>query len=75
MFWVDMPLEDVFGRILGMKEPWYVEDVAFDTRKLEVDIYVGFRTGSQLPCPECGELCPVQFTMTRRSVHGVHGDI
>jgi len=60
-----MPLEDVFGRILGLKEPWFVEDVVFDTGKLEVDIYVGFRTGAQLPCPECGGLCPVHDTAKR----------
>jgi len=64
-----MPLEDVFGRILGLKEPWFVEDVVLDSRKLEVDINVGFRTGAKLTCPECGGLCPVHDTAERTWRH------
>ncbi len=52
-----------------MKEPWFVEDVDFDTGKLEVDIYVGFRAGAQLPCPEFGGLCPVHDTAKRTWRH------
>lgn len=64
-----MPLEDLFCRTLGLEEPWYVEDVVFDTKKLEVDIYVAFRTGARLPCPECGESCGIHDTAKRTWRH------
>ncbi len=54
---------------MGLKELWFFEDVVFDTRELQVDIYVGFRTGARLPCPECEGLCPVHDTAERTWRH------
>lgn len=52
-----------------MEEPRYAEDVVFDTKKLEVNIYVAFRTAATLPCPECGELSGIHDTAKRTWMH------
>ncbi len=61
--------EDLFGKALNLEEPWYVENVVFDTRKLQVDIYLAFRTGARFPCPECRALCEIHDTRERTWRH------
>jgi len=45
----------LFSQSIGLKEPWYIRSI--ESRNNEVHIHVDVRNGTQLPCPECGELC------------------
>jgi|GEM_PF-5888292 len=46
---------ELYEKILGLFEPWHVEEVAVDRKRLEVVIRVGLRGSVVLVCPECGE--------------------
>jgi transposase len=59
---------EVFAETLGLTEPWYVERVVFDHKKLQVDVYLAYRTRG-FPCPVCGEPSPIHDTKTRRWKH------
>ena len=45
---------DLFGRALGLEEPWKVVDVRFDAERRRLDLRIDFPKGSRFPCPECG---------------------
>lgn len=46
----------LYERILGLPEPWYVEDVELRDEPAEVIVRVALRRSARLQCPECGEL-------------------
>jgi transposase len=54
---------DLFGRALGLEEPWEVVDVRFDAERRRLDLRIDFRKGSRFACPECGAAgCKVHDT-------------
>jgi transposase len=46
-------LTSLFGRSIGVEEPWYIRSI--ESTNSEVHIYVDVRDGNQMQCPECGE--------------------
>lgn len=46
----------LYERILGLPEPWYVEDVELRDQPAEVIVKVARQRGAPLLCPECGEV-------------------
>ena len=48
-------IPELFGKSIGIEEPWYIRSI--ETKNDEVHVYVDVRDGEKLPCPECGELC------------------
>jgi len=45
---------ELYSRILGLTEPWFVEGVELATADGRVDIYVEHGTGVRWTCPTCG---------------------
>jgi transposase len=44
---------DLYGQILGLQAPWFVEHVDLDVAKGRVDIRVEHGPGVRWPCPQC----------------------
>lgn len=59
----------LYERILGLPEPWYVEDVELRDEPAEVIVQVAIRRGAQLLCPECGEVMSGYDQRRRRWRH------
>lgn len=65
-----MVTTELFQLSLGLKEPWYVVDVKFDSEQKRLDIELDFRTGSHFNCPECKKPdCVVHDTHKRTWRH------
>jgi transposase len=59
---------ELFGRILGIGEPWFVEEVELKEALGELRIRLG-RRSSPLCCPTCGKAVPGYDTQPRRWRH------
>lgn len=44
---------ELFTLALGLSEPWIVENIEFKPEEHRLDIYIGFKSGSQFKCPLC----------------------
>ncbi len=44
-----MLANQIFSVALGIKDPWYVEDITLDDNTKRLDIHVSFRRGSVFP--------------------------
>jgi transposase len=49
---------ELYATILGLRDPWHVDEVDLDTKTEEVRVHVAAPSGTRFPCPECGEPCP-----------------
>ena len=45
---------DLYSRILGLSDPWFVADVELDTGGGRVDVHVDHAAGVRWRCPTCG---------------------
>ncbi|MFN3327161.1 MAG: transposase family protein [Bryobacteraceae bacterium] len=45
---------ELYRRILGIEEPWYVESVELRLENKQVHVYLAHRGGIEWPCPKCG---------------------
>ena len=45
---------DLYCRILGLSDPWFVADVELDTAGGRVDVHVDHAAGVRWLCPTCG---------------------
>jgi transposase len=50
-------LNEHYGQMLNLSNPWLVSGIELDTEKLRLVIRVGTVKGEKLPCPQCGQLC------------------
>jgi transposase len=50
-------LEQHYRRLLGLEEPWLVEQVDLDLANQRVSIRLATRRGLPMPCPECAAPC------------------
>jgi transposase len=48
----------LYETILGLEEPWYVEDVEVVGAESEIRVRLQRREGAELRCPECAEQVP-----------------
>ncbi len=60
--------KDLYSKILGIEEPWRVEEVELDAGRGEVRVVVKHRAG-RLACPECGRPCSGYDARPRRWRH------
>lgn len=47
----------LYERILGITDPWFVERVELKLEQGEVHVYLGHEEGTRWKCPECGTEC------------------
>ena len=40
----------LFAQALGIQQPWKLDEVKFDPKEGQLDIYISHVTGSLLPC-------------------------
>jgi len=59
---------ELYGKILGVKPPWEVEDVDLDRENEEVRVHLR-NSRSELPCPVCGQTCGRYDARSRRWRH------
>ena len=67
-----MDQNDLFAMALGLAAPWKIvrsgfEDATAESKFLYVDIEV--QAGAQMPCPVCGQLCPLYDHEIKRWRH------
>jgi transposase len=56
-------MKQLFELVSQLEPPWRVVSSDFDFARRRVELCVGFRTGSRLPCRRCGRACQaVAFT-------------
>jgi transposase len=58
--------KELYRKILGIEEPWTVQEVELDRAKGEVRVVLEHRGGRRLQCPECGTPCPGYDARPRR---------
>jgi transposase len=60
---------ELYAAILGLAEPWFVEEVDLDVDGSQVVVHIGRRHDASLGCPECGKACPGYDSQPRRWRH------
>ena len=59
--------KELSSAALGIEEPVYIDEIAFDGEFGELHIHMNFRRGGRFCCAECGEQSlPVHDTWKRR---------
>jgi transposase len=61
--------EKLFSMALGLREPWYVQDVSFDAEEKILTLKVDFTKGSRFPYPDAEGLHLVYDTETKTLRH------
>ena len=60
----------MYQKVLGIPEPWYIEDCNMDTNEKKQIIMLNFEKGSTFQCPKCGQMdCSVYDTHIVRKRH------
>ena len=47
---------ELYGRLLGLEEPWFVDRVELKMEEERVDVWVKHKRGIQWKCPECAQV-------------------
>jgi len=58
---------ELYAQLLGLVDPWYVEDVELSVKERRVDILVSHHEGRLWPCPICEVELPVYDHSEERS--------
>ena len=56
-------------KILGIQEPWCVQDMEVLMDKRRVEVHASMEDGAQLVCPKCGSACPGYDSRRREFRH------
>lgn len=60
---------DFYGEILGLREPWEVQEVELSVERKKVTVSVGYREGTLWGCPESQERLPCHDHVERQWRH------
>jgi len=58
---------ELYAQVLGLVDPWFVEDVALNVEERRVEVTVAHHEGRRWPCPTCGTELPLYDHAERRS--------
>ena len=47
---------ELYRRLLGLEDPWFVDRVELKMEEERVDVWVKHKRGIQWKCPECGQV-------------------
>ncbi len=61
--------KDLYARILGIEEPWFVREVDLQLQAGEVSVYLDIKSDESLKCPVCGKETPRYDRRERRWRH------
>jgi transposase len=61
--------KELYAEILGIRKPWFVEDVELRLKDGEVLVKFSLPSDAELACPECGERSPRYDSRKRRWRH------
>jgi transposase len=59
----------LFAQALGIQQPWKLDEVKFEPKEGQLDIYISHVTGSLLPCPSCQQESGIHDTKERTWRH------
>ncbi len=62
-----MESKELYRHLLGLNEPWTVEQVDLDMAKQHVDVFVEHPKGCRFACPQCGQECAVYDHLASRT--------
>lgn len=51
--------KELYRHLLGLEEPWFVEQVKLDVKEQRVDVLVNHSENVRWPCPKCKEMLSV----------------
>jgi transposase len=57
---------DLYQRVLGLTEPWFVDRVELKVADKRVDVWVDHAAGQTWPCPQCQKLLPCRDHAEKR---------
>jgi len=57
----------LYEQILGIGQPWFVEQVDLQLAQGEVHVHLAHHAEAQWSCPECGQACPLHDHAAERS--------
>jgi len=60
---------ELYRHLLGIVEPWYIENVEMDIKKQEIHVFVKHPEDLRFQCPECNVECSVYDHQDRRWRH------
>jgi len=60
---------ELYEKLLGLKEPWSVENVTLDLPSATVTVAISHPKGAKFPCPVCGTERPIYDHQKRRWRH------
>lgn len=62
----DMDANILFGQALGLGGGWKVVKSEMNVAGRQLQLWLDFEPGSQFPCTQCGEFCPVHDTVEKK---------
>jgi len=60
---------DLFTNALGLKDPWKVTEVIFNSNESKIDIYISKTKGTKVTCPVCDKECSAHDSIERTWRH------
>jgi transposase len=61
-----MDSNELYRQLLGLSDPWTVEQVELDVAQTHVELCAGHAAGARFACPECAQALAVYDHLAER---------